>query len=162
MYVAIIIPNPLAARCGTPPAITGPHEGDNVPYDEGNPQSPVKRRRLHEEPGRTEPARTVVEEPSSATQKYTHQTKEAVAPQPPKGRDEPQASNQIDARTLQQQPQVLIASLLGPSACTIGTRIALDETDVLHVKTGGIAMIYVRYRVEKLVKGAENQDARTA
>ena len=159
MYVAIIIPHPLEARSTIPLATTGPYVGDNFPFD-GKPQNPLKvdapaKRHLQQD-------RTTAEEPPSVKQKTTHQTNETIAPEPAAGRDEPQASKKIDARTLRQQPQVLIASLLEPSAFAIGTRIGLDETDVLHVKTGGIAMIYVRYRVEKLVKGAENQDARTA
>ena len=95
-------------------------------------------------------------------QKKTHQIKETVTPEPLKGRDERQASDEIDARTLRQQPQVLITSLLESPALTVGTRIGLEERDVLHMKTGGIAMIYVRYRVEKVMKGAKNQDARAA
>ena len=155
-YVAVVIPNPLEGRSENHTTITETDESDifgdarNLQYP-SNVDSPSKRRRLH-----LSTSRTISESHPAGKEKTAHQAYGSEASEPPRVLGESRAVKEIDPNTLRQHPQVLITSLLKPD--TVGTIVELYDVDVLHVKTGGIAMVLIRYRVEKLVGGAENQE----
>jgi hypothetical protein len=153
MLVGIIIPTPFAPQSRPPTAIDGPPEVDNGPDNKGNSQSPskadslTKRRLPNPHTGNTKVKR-----------KVNHSTTEEADLIPPKVPCKSQTGKEITANILQQPPQGLVTTLFRPSDFGIGVRLELDDVDFLRMKTGAIAIILMQYDVEKLVKGAENQD----
>ena len=150
MFVAIIIRNPPVPQSGPPAALRRPHEGHGIPVDTGNSPSPPRI----DLPSQDHPQRKRQRTEKSLI-RGSH-ANDKIAPNQQKEPEARQTGKEIDTKILQKQPEILTSTRLEP---TVGSIIEIYEEDAVHAKTGFVAIIMIRYRVEKLMKDTENQDA---
>ena len=170
MAVAIAIPKPLGPQNEASATSTGPLDRDNVAHDEGTTPHPPEGTTPVEGPPaphgsqKTGTATTKASPTANQQQKETDKTTSNATPTTPAEPEEPQTGKQIAVRTLRQQPEIVIRSWIGgrhsvqSHALEAGDILELDGKEGLYMKAGGIALIVMRYAVEKFVEVVENQD----
>ncbi|KAK3996892.1 hypothetical protein QBC44DRAFT_400614 [Cladorrhinum sp. PSN332] len=135
MTVVIVIPNPRVQHKDGASTLQGPHEGDATITDKA-PTALLTKEMIH---GKANA------EPPTTAREY-----------------EPLFGRPIAVETLRQQPEIVIIhdghSKPSPIALQVGDILQLDDNECIHVIAGGIALISIRYSMEKSEQVVKNQD----